>query len=108
MKAAHPTGTVGEAYAVGTEESNVVYIWDVDKNDWVNMGVLQGPAGPRGEKGEAGADGAPGASGVYIGKTEPTDSGVNVWIDPSGTPDNEEWVFTMEDDSTVTKTVVVQ
>lgn len=67
---AHPTGSVGEAYAVGTEDSNVVYIWDVDKADWSNMGALQGPAGPQGEKGEtgpqgpAGADGAQGPQGI--------------------------------------------
>jgi hypothetical protein len=70
LKAAHATGTAGEAYAVGTEESNVVYIWDVDKNSWVNMGALQGPAGPQGipgERGEQGPVGPAGADGV-IGK----------------------------------------
>lgn len=54
LKAAHATGTAGEAYAVGTEESNVIYIWDVDKNSWVNMGALQGPAGADGVIGKDG------------------------------------------------------
>lgn len=63
LKAAHPSGTVGEAYAVGTSESNAVYIWDVDKIDWSNMGALQGPPGPQGEKGADGTDGKDGKDG---------------------------------------------
>lgn len=63
----------------------------------------QGPIGPQGEAGPAGKDGAdgapgqkgdkgdPGNSGVYVGTDTPTDTNVNVWIDPSGgayEPDN--------------------
>lgn len=45
---------------------------------------IQGPAGLSGEKGDKGD---PGSSGVYVGTTPPTDSTINVWIDPSGQPD---------------------
>lgn len=55
-----------------------------------------------------GPQGDPGSSGVYIGTTEPTDPGINVWIDPNGEPSGyEKWVFTLADGSTVTKKVVV-
>lgn len=37
--------------------------------------------GPQGIPGEQGPRGEPGKSGVYIGNIEPTDNGVNVWID---------------------------
>ena len=35
-------------------------------------------------KGDKGDTGSPGSSGVYVGSTKPTDSTVNVWIDPNG------------------------
>lgn len=41
-----------------------------------------GEAGPKGDKGDAGDP------GVYIGTTEPEDSSVRIWIDPSGTSYN--------------------
>lgn len=46
--AAHPTGSAGDAYAVGTAESNAVYLWDVDLSAWVNIGSIKGPAGENG------------------------------------------------------------
>ncbi|MGN0776751.1 MAG: phage baseplate protein [Candidatus Ventricola sp.] len=57
MTAAHPTGEAGEAYAVGTEEDNVVYIWGVDVLAWVNIGPIIGPVGPKGETGQTGDTG---------------------------------------------------
>lgn len=63
LKTAHPTGHIGEAYFVGTNESNVVYIWDVDQNDWANIGSIKGPKGDQGEDGQDGQDGAPGEKG---------------------------------------------
>lgn len=53
--AAHPTGSPGDGYAVGTEEYNEVYGWNEDTQSWVNMGPIKGPKGDTGEKGEAGA-----------------------------------------------------
>ena len=64
LQAAHPTGSAGDAWFVGTAEDNVVYQWDVDQAAWVNVGALKGPQGETGATGAAGADGADGAGGV--------------------------------------------
>lgn len=60
LTAAHATGSAGDAYAVGDDISNQIYIWDVDAGAWVNMGALQGPAGKDGSDGKDGANGADG------------------------------------------------
>ena len=63
---AHPNGSPGKAYVVGSAEDNTVYIWDVDQSDWVDIGPIvgpQGPQGPRGERGLQGIQGSPGATG---------------------------------------------
>ena len=52
LKAAHPTAAEGDAYAVGTAESNVIYVWD--GSAWVNLGPLSGPEGKKGDTGPAG------------------------------------------------------
>lgn len=49
LRSAHPTAQAGDAYAVGTSQSNVIYIWD--GSDWVNLGSLSGPQGPAGQAG---------------------------------------------------------
>ena len=76
LQSAHPTGSAGDAWFVGTSENNVVYQWDVDQSAWVNVGVLkgpkgdtgpqgpQGPQGPKGEKGDTGPKGDTGKDGV--------------------------------------------
>ena len=76
LQQAHPTGSAGDAYAVGTEESNVIYIWDVDASVWTSIGQMQGPPGeqgpqgeqgppgPQGERGETGPEGPQGPQGV--------------------------------------------
>lgn len=63
LKAAHPTGNPGEAYAVGSVESNIIYVWSDDLNDWDPIGALQGPEGPQGPKGDKGDKGDTGATG---------------------------------------------
>ena len=63
LKAAHATGESGDAWAVGTSESNVIYIWDVDVADWMSVGGLQGPIGPAGPTGATGPQGPTGATG---------------------------------------------
>lgn len=63
LKAAHPTGVAGDAYSVGTSDSNEIYIWDVDVSDWVSVGSLQGPQGPTGPQGPVGATGPTGPQG---------------------------------------------
>lgn len=65
LQEAHPAGRAGDAWFVGTADSNVVYQWDVDKSSWVNVGALKGPkgdTGPQGPKGDTGAAGAEGKS----------------------------------------------
>lgn len=62
LTSAHPTGTKGDAYAVGVEETEI-YIWDVDGNTWENIGPLEGPAGPQGAQGPKGDTGDPGPQG---------------------------------------------
>ena len=63
LKAAHPTGLAGDAYAVGTADNNVVYLWDVDQRSWVSVGTLQGPQGPTGPQGPQGPTGSVGPQG---------------------------------------------
>lgn len=59
---AHPSGTAGDAYAVGTAAGNRIYIWS-DENVWKDIGVLQGPQGLQGEQGPQGVPGPQGAIG---------------------------------------------
>lgn len=63
LQTAHPTGTLGDAYAVGTATSNVVYNWDVDHLEWKDIGSLRGPQGPQGEQGPQGQTGPQGLQG---------------------------------------------
>lgn len=84
LQQAHPTGSAGDAYAVGTAESNVIYIWDVDASAWASIGQMQGPPGeqgpqgeqgppgPQGEQGETGPEGAQGPQGT---RGEPGEQG---------------------------------
>lgn len=64
LTSAHPTGAEGDAYLVGSENTNVVYVWDVDAVGWVNVGPLQGPQGPQGIQGIQGPQGIQGVPGT--------------------------------------------
>ena len=78
LQAAHPTGSAGDAWFVGTADSNVVYQWDVDKASWVNVGALKGPkgdTGPQGPKGDTGATGPKGDTGDVGPKGPKGDTG---------------------------------
>ena len=77
------------------------------------IGYVQGPVGPagerglQGERGIQGERGEPGASGVHVGHDTPPET-ANVWVDPNGEPSGTEvWTFTLEDGTSVNKTVVV-
>lgn len=61
--AEHPTGSGGDAYAIGTATTNTIYIWDVDNSQWTNIGPIQGPQGPQGPQGIAGPTGPTGPQG---------------------------------------------
>lgn len=63
LQAAHPTGSDGDAWFVGTSEDNVVYQWDVDQAAWVNVGALKGPKGDKGDTGDTGPQGPQGDKG---------------------------------------------
>ena len=78
LQSAHPTGSAGDAWFVGTSDSNVVYQWDVDKASWVNVGALKGPkgdTGPQGPKGDTGATGPKGDTGNVGPKGPKGDTG---------------------------------
>lgn len=82
---AHPTGEAGDAYAIGDSDYNEIYNWSVDKQEWENLGSLEGPQGPKGE--DSTVPGPKGDDGVSptVTITE-TDSGVDIEIiDADGT-----------------------
>ena len=55
--AAHPTGSLGDAYMVGAD----LYVWS--GSAWEDVGQIQGPQGPTGPQGPQGATGATGPQG---------------------------------------------
>ena len=62
------------------------------------LGNIKGPRGDNGDNGY---------SGVYVGSGTPPEN-ANVWVVPDGEPSNTEtWTFTLEDGTTVSKSVVV-
>lgn len=63
LESAHPAGAAGDAYAVGTETDNLIYIWDVRSASWQSIGSLKGPQGERGEPGPQGVQGEIGPEG---------------------------------------------
>ena len=56
LKQAHPTGNIGDAYIVNGD----MFVWNVEDQDWVDVGDIQGPAG------EPGKDGSNGKSAYQI------------------------------------------
>ena len=75
LQAAHPMGGEGDAWFVGTSDSNVVYQWDVDQATWVNVGALKGPKGDTGETGPQGPKGPQGEKGDTGSQGEKGDKG---------------------------------
>ncbi len=61
LKEAKPIGVVGEAYSVGIVEPYKIYTWDVNIEDWIDIGSIQGP---RGEQGKIGPEGPQGKIGL--------------------------------------------
>ena len=110
LTSAHPTGTAGDAYAVGVEKTEI-YIWDDDGNTWENIGPLEGPAGPqgaqgpKGEKGDpgpqgpAGQDGQPGPAGqaatITVGTTTTGEPGTQAQVTNTGTENAAIFNFTI-------------
>lgn len=91
LETAHPTGTRGDAYMVGTTNPKDLYVWDVDHSEWTDEGQLQGAkgdtgatgaTGPQGPQGETGATGATGrAATITLGTVT---SGATASITNSG------------------------
>lgn len=44
LQTAHPTGSPGDAYQVGSGSSFTLYIWSASQNAWVNAGTLSSPS----------------------------------------------------------------
>lgn len=57
------SGSPGDAWAVGSAQSNTVYVWDTSAKAWSDLGPLKGAKGETGEKGEAGVQGPAGPQG---------------------------------------------
>lgn len=64
LQAAHPTGSSGDAWAVGTSEANSIYLWDAEKAQWENIGSIKGQKGEKGDPGERGEQGVQGEVGA--------------------------------------------
>ncbi len=68
LKAAHPTGTAGDAYLVAGN----LYVWS--GGDWTNVGEIKGPKGDKGDTGAVGPTGPQGPQGLQgeVGPQGPT------------------------------------
>lgn len=75
LQQAHPNGTAGDAWTIGTPEENVVYLWDTQQSAWVNIGGIKGPKGDAGEAGPQGPPGEPGLTGPQGEKGDKGDTG---------------------------------
>lgn len=88
--------------------ASIINLWNEDKQIYEPIYAIKGDTGPRGVKGDAGPQGADG----YTPK-----KGIDYWTEVDkqeiiaavkNSYQIEEWVFTLEDGSTITKTVVVR
>ena len=53
------TGSIGDGWIINGD----LFVWDVEKNKWINVGSIQGPKGDKGEQGPQGPKGETGATG---------------------------------------------
>lgn len=90
LQAAQPIGSAGDAWAIGTQAENVVYLWDTEKNAWANIGGIKGPkgdtgdTGPQGEQGPVGTQGEKGDTGPQGPAGEKGDPGKQGPAGPQG------------------------
>ena len=84
LQAAHPAGSEGDAWAVGSAEDNDIYLWNVDTQAWQNIGSLQGPPGPPGPTGKTAYQYA--VDGGYTGTEEDFQAlmGTGPWLPLGG------------------------
>ncbi len=71
LKAAHPTGNVGDLYAVASGTATTAYLWDGASNAWVETPGIAGVQGAPGEPGAKGETGAKGDAGPKGEKGDP-------------------------------------
>jgi hypothetical protein len=93
LKAAHPTGAVGDAYAVGPVGGvNELYVWS--GTDWKDSGPVSqpGPAGPQGPAGEPGPKGDPGDPGA---PGDPGESAYQSAVDEGYVGTLDEWLASL-------------
>ena len=84
---------VGPPPNPGTEEGELIidsegegWIWDVDLNQWIFVGSIEGPQGEPGVDGTNGTDGADGAAAtIAVGTTTTGDPGTSAAVTNSGT-----------------------
>ena len=90
LKAAHPTGEVGDAYTIKGD----LWVWVAGSvNDWQNVGPIQGP---KGDKGDTGVQGIPGqAATVSVGTVVTGAAGSQAQIVNSGTTTSAVLDFTI-------------
>lgn len=74
LKAAHPTGNVGDAYLINGD----MYVWNIEVNDWDNVGNIQGPAGQNGQDGKDGK------------------SAYQIWLDEGNTGTEEDYLASLK------------
>lgn len=67
----HPSGSKGDAWAVGSAEDNDIYLWNVTTQAWDNIGALQGPPGPSGPAAGFGEISAEVDGGISSGTNPP-------------------------------------
>lgn len=73
LRAAHPAGSAGDCYAVGT----MVYVWSETAGDWKALGEITGKDGAPGQDGAPGKDGV-GIASVVQSTVSTEDGGENV------------------------------
>ena len=71
LKAAHPTGQIGDSYLVNGN----LYVWSSTDNDWKDVGTIKGPKGDKGDKGEPGERGPKGNKGDTGPQGDPGEQG---------------------------------
>ncbi len=59
LKKNHPQGKVGDSYLI----DEYLYVWDENKKQWNNVGIIKGPTGPTGPIGPMGPIGPQGSNG---------------------------------------------
>ena len=89
MTKAHPIGTAGDAYCIGTKDDNEVWFWNEEKNAWKNIGSMKGDQGEIGSQGIQGIQGIPGENAtISIGAVQSVPAGENAEVSNVGTPTN--------------------